>query len=57
MIMLISAVLATASSAITPKIFVFTASGPICTTSSSGPSEPASFSVGTSIEARNPTAR
>ena len=39
MIMLMSAALATANSAIAAKTFVLTASGPSCTTSSSGPSE------------------
>ena len=49
--MLINAPFATASSAITEKTFVDTASGPTFTTSSSGPDEAARVAVGTTIEA------
>ena len=55
--MLISALLATANSAIAANSFVLTASGPSCTTSSSGPSDAASFSVGTAMLATTLTAR
>jgi hypothetical protein len=57
MIRLISAPLTSANSAIAEKIFVFTASGPSWTTSSSGPDESASRSVGTAIEAITVTIR
>ena len=57
MIMLMSAVFDTATRAIAAKIFVLTASGPTCTTSSSGPSEPDSVSIGTTIDARALTMR
>src|SRR5215210_6636813 len=50
-IRLIRMVLASANRAIAAKSFVSTASGPSLTTSSSGPSEPASRSVGTAIDA------
>src|SRR3989337_3058948 len=45
MIMLMSAVLETATSAIAAKIFVSTASGPTCTTSNSRPSKPESITA------------
>ena len=51
MIMLISAPLVSANSAIAEKTLGDMESGPRVTTSSSGPSEPTSLSVGTAIEA------
>ena len=53
--MLMSAPLASANSAIAEKTLVFMASGPSWTTSSSGPSEPASWSVGTAMPATSVT--
>ena len=55
--MLISAPLTSANSAIAENTFVLIASGPSCTTSSSGPSDPASVSVGTAIDATTVTSR
>ena len=49
--MLISAPFASANSAIAEKTFVFIASGPSCTTSSSGPSEASRSSAGTAMPA------
>ena len=46
-----------ANSAIAENSFVSTASGPSCTTSSSGPSESASVPVGTAIDASTVTIR
>ena len=55
--MLISAPLATASSAIAANSFVGIPSGPSRTTSSSGPSLSTSVAVCTTIEAVNVTSR
>ena len=49
--MLISAPLVSANSAIAEKTFVFMASGPSWTTSSSGPSELRASSAGTAMPA------
>jgi hypothetical protein len=54
---LMSAPLTSANSAIAENSFVLTASGPSCTTSSSGPSESASACVGTAIDAITVTIR
>lgn len=57
MTMLISAPLASAKSAIAEKTFSSTASGPVPATVCSGPSDSASVSVGTTIEASTVTVR
>lgn len=54
---MIRVVLASANSAITEKIRSSTESGPSRTTSSSGPSDSASVSVGTAMEATTVTTR
>ena len=51
MIMLMSAPLVSANSAIAENTLVFIASGPSCTTSSSGPSDSDKRSTGTAMPA------